>query len=336
MGQARRLALLGLERDEEASLGSLMGSLSAVDGIAWQVGSEAEADALLIDIDSMYGQMSWLRAQGGPRPIIALTAASRADADARLARPVTAAAMTEALAAIAPKLGPARAVASASPAPAAAPAAPAKSAPAAPAAVAPAIDPPPAAEPEPPRPRQLLDFLRPGQLPGAVRLRDAEPPLVVDTTRRSYLGGSALKPYLPLAAVELDAERWEAITPHEYDRLKSDLGEQPLARLQWLAGLGASRGKLLPELATALRFKLSKYPTTEREFPKHIRIATSMLKQPSTAEEIAASSGQPVEDVIDFINACAAIDLLEAEFPAAASEASEAAKGGLLGRLRRR
>lgn len=340
MGQARRLALLGFERDEEATLGSLIGGLSAVEGIAWQVGSEAEADALLIDIDSMYGQMSWLRAQGGPRPIIALTASSRADADARLTRPVSAAAMSQALLTIGPKLGAPRANAAA-PAPSEKPAAPAapaaKAAERAPEAPVPVAEPsPPPAEPEPPRPRQLIDFLRPGQLPGAVRLSDAEPPLVVDTTRRSYLGGAALKPYLPLAGEELDAERWEAITPHEYDRLKAELGEQPLGRLQWLAGLGANRGKLLPELTGALRFKLTKYPTAEREFPKHIRIATSMLKQPSTAEEIAAGSGQPVEDVRDFINACAAIDLLEAEFPAAASDAAEAAKGGLLGRLRRR
>ena len=126
------------------------------------------------------------------------------------------------------------------------------------------------------------------------------------------------------------------MTPHEYERQKAELGEQPLGRLQWLAGLGASHGQLLPELAGAERFKLSKYPTTEREFPKHIRIATTMLKQPATPAEIAEGSGQPVEDVIDFINACAAIDLIEAEFPATAGSEPEVARGGLLGRLRRR
>jgi hypothetical protein len=333
------LALLGLERDEEASLGALLGTLGKHASCAWNATPEAEAEALLIDVDSMYGQMSWLRAQGGPRPIIALTAASRADADARLARPVNAASLGAALNEIMPRLGPAR------PGPAAAAAAKpqqplkAQSSRPAPASASVAVPEPipvPAAAPaQQPRPRKLVDFVRSEQFPGAVRLRDSAPALVVDPTRGSFLGASQLKPLLPLAAMEIAAERWEAITPHEYDRLKKDLGEQPLSRLQWLAGLGASHGQLLPELEGALRFKLLKYPTTEREFPKHIRIATAMLKQAATPAEIAQGSGQPVEDVIDFINACAAVDLIEAEFPGAA-EPTEAARGGLLGRLRRR
>jgi hypothetical protein len=314
------LALLGLERDEEASLGALLGTLGKHASCAWNATPEAEAEALLIDVDSMYGQMSWLRAQGGPRPIIALTAASRADADARLARPVNAASLGAALNEIMPRLGPAR------PGPAAAAAAKpqqplkAQSSRPAPASASVAVPEPipvPAAAPaQQPRPRKLVDFVRSEQFPGAVRLRDSAPALVVDPTRGSFLGASQLKPLLPLAAMEIAAERWEAITPHEYDRLKKDLGEQPLSRLQWLA-------------------KLLKYPTTEREFPKHIRIATAMLKQAATPAEIAQGSGQPVEDVIDFINACAAVDLIEAEFPGAA-EPTEAARGGLLGRLRRR
>lgn len=352
MGQPRRLALLGLDREEEAELGQMLAAVGSRLEPRWSVAPEADAEALLIDVDSMYGQMSWLRAQGGPRPIIALTSASRADADARLARPASPEGLQEALQAIAPKLGPAArakadapkadapaptAVPAAAPAAAADPVAPAPARQAAPSAPSPAAEAPPAPAPEPPRPLQLVDFLRGGRLPGAVRLRGAEPPLVVDPTRRSYLGGAALKPLLPLAAGEITPERWEALTPHDYDRLKGELGgEQPLSRLQWLAGLGASHGRLLPELGSALRFKLSKYPTAEREFPKHIRIATSMLKQPATPEEIAQGSGQPVEDVVDFINACAAVDLIEAEFPAPAGEPAEAAKGGLLGRLRLR
>jgi len=197
---------------------------------------------------------------------------------------------------------------------------------------------PVAPAPEVRRDLRLIDFLRSQRLPGAVRLRGATPPLVVDPIGRSFLGGSTLKPLLPLVAEVLTSDRWEAVTPHEYERLKTELGsEQPLARLLWLAGLGATRGELLPDLAGASRFKLAKYPTTEREFPKHIRMATAMLKQLATVEEIASASGQPCEDVVDFINACAAIDLIETDLPAPGAEPPAAAKpGGLLGRLRGR
>src|SRR5690606_13979244 len=146
---------------------------------------------------------------------------------------------------IAPRLGPASSPPQAQPVAAAATAKPAAAAPAAakpppaPAQAAPAAQPEPAAELQPPRAGRLVDFLRPGELPGADRLRGAEPPLVVDPNARSFIGGSALKPLLGLAAQEIAAERWEAVTPHEYERQKAELGEQPLGRLQWLAGLGA-------------------------------------------------------------------------------------------------
>ncbi|MCK7593684.1 hypothetical protein [Pseudomarimonas salicorniae] len=333
MAQARRLALLGFERGEEATLATLIGSLGTRVPEEWTVVPEADAEALLIDVDSMYGQMSWLRAQGGPRPIIALTASSRTEADARVSRPLDGDGLAAALAEITPKLGPARSGAAApTPAPASPTKKPAPSA-------APAPEPAPAAPAEPaapPPPQRLVDFLRPGRLPGPVLLKDAEPKLAVDPDQRCYLGGSALKPYLPLAGQEIEAGRWEPLSAEAFAKLKGELGEQPLARLQWVAGLGASHGELLPELSAARRFKLAKYPTTEREFPKHIRIATAMLKQPATPEEIAQASGQPVEDVIDFINACAAIDLIEAELPGGGGGEAEAAKGGLLGRLRLR
>lgn len=344
MGQARRLALLGFERGEEAALGPLVAAAGARIAQRWSVAAEAEAEALLIDIDSMYGQMSWLRAQGGSRPIIALTSSSRADADARVSRPLDKESLAAALQAIGPRLpavvpgtASAPAAAGSAPKPEPTPAAPAAAAAPLPEPVAlPEPEPEPIREPEPPQPRRLVDYLRGGQLPVAVRLRDAEPALVVDPSRASYLGSTALKPLLSLAAQEIEPERWEVISPHEYERLRSASAEQPLPRLLWLAGLGACHGTLLPELTGALRFKLAKYPTAEREFPRHIRIATAMLKQPATPAEIAKGSGQPIEDVIDFINACAAIELVEAEFPQPPSEPSEPAKGGLLGRLRRR
>ena len=365
MARARTLALCGLERSEEATIRGIFDAAASRCGIPWTLADEGSADALLIDVDSMYGQMSWLRAQGGPRPIVALTAATRADADFLLPRPPTLDSLAGVLGMLAERVAGnkdgAPAASAAAPAPAPAPtaaptpaAAPQPVPPPAAAALPPTVELPRPAEaaatPAPPAPvapaapaaevrrdLRLVDFLRSQRLPGAVRLRGANPPLVVDPIGRSFLGGGALKPLLPLAAEVLTSERWEAVTPHEYERLKAELGgEQPLSRLLWLAGLGASHGELLAELSGASRFKLAKYPTTEREFPKHIRMATAMLKQLATVDEIAAASGQPREDVVDFINACAAIDLIETDLPAAAAEPVAAKPGGLLGRLRGR
>lgn len=335
MASPRTLALCGIDRRAEAGLKETFEAAARRCGVPWLLAGEGEADALLIDIDSMYGQMSYLKAQGGSRPIVALTAAARADADFLLPREFTVEALAGVLSMLSERIAARpdpQPIPLASPPPAelvrAKPAEPVQ------AAAPPPPEPEPVAEAEPPRPRQLLDALRLGRLPGPVRLRDSQPELLVDAVAGHYLAGPALKPLLPLAAEALAEERWEAISPHEYDRQEARLGaRQPLSRLLWLAGLAAGGGQLLAELAAAQRFKLAKYPQTEREFPRHIRIATAMLKQLSSVDEIAAASGSERGDVADFINACHALGLIETDQPAA-EVSTETPRGGLLGRLR--
>lgn len=360
MARARTLALCGLDRGEEAAIREFFDPAVRRCGIPWALASESEADALLIDVDSMYGQMSWLRAQGGPRPIVALTGGTRADADFLLPRPATLESLSGVLSMLtervtaqneaAPTAAAKEARATAAPKPAAAavvgaaptPVQAKTSAPLPPTIELPrpdevAVAAAPAAEPEPPRrDLQLVDYLQ-GRLPGAVRLRGSEPALVVDPIGKTFLGNGSLKPFLAIAVrTGIGSDEWEAVTPHEFDKLAKELGgPHPLPRLQWVAGLGAGSGQLRADLADAQRFKLGKYPTTEREFPKHIRIATAMLKQLSTPDELAATSGMERADVCDFINACHALGLVETDAPApAAPEPDAAAKGGLLGRLR--
>src|SRR6185437_9899238 len=75
---------------------------------------------------------------------------------------------------------------------------------------------------------------------------------------------------------------------------------------------------------------------TEREFPRHFRIATAMMKQSAVPADIAQASGTPVDDVIDYINASLAAGWLavERDEPAQA-EADAASRGNVLSRLRK-
>src|SRR3546814_9140484 len=54
---------------------------------------------------------------------------------------------------------------------------------------------------------------------------------------------------------------------------------QPLQRLQWLDALVAGSGELLPGYDPDGSYKLNKWPQTEREYPRHFRIATAMMKR---------------------------------------------------------
>lgn len=196
--------------------------------------------------------------------------------------------------------------------------------------------PPPAASVPPPAPATapppssgagLVDWLRPGALSGRARLqRGGAPALFVDFIGRQYFGPATLKPLAPYFESQIAMREFEQLDDAGWQTATAALGEpQSMTRLLWLGGLLAGGGSLLPGLDPVGRYILNKWPQTEREYPRHFRIATAMMKGPQTIAEIAAGSGSPAEDVADFINANLATGFAE---PAAGGG------GGLLGRLR--
>ncbi len=345
------ICFAGLSRAEEAEITTRFKQANASTGNLWLLTPETEADVLVIDMDSMYGQMSLMKAIGSGKILVALTANGRADTDYVLQRPVTAEAISNLFQQIeagtpAPVSAPRPAPAPAEPQLAPAPAAPAAaSAPAPTAVVAPApVEPaPPAARttaeqpafvPPPADPR-LADYLRPGALTGPVRIQLSDAPeLVLDPGNQTYLSGSALKPLLPYCAAVLPESDLVPVPAAELPALAASLGgSQPWSRLAWLCALSGGNGALAPGFGLNDKYKLLRWPQTEREFPKHFRIATVMMKGPALLTEIAEQSGVTLAEVIDYVNACLASGVAEPE--SGAPPAPEAGKGGLLGRFRR-
>jgi hypothetical protein len=315
----------------------------------WHWANESEADVLLIDVDSVYGHMDWLRAHAAGRRIIALTSHKGGDYEVLLSRPVTADAVLAAFREIdgtvdlrpAPATAPAAVPAAPAPRPAAAPApvaAAPKPVPApAPVAAAPAAAPEPA--PEPPKPvateLTLIEFFSPETLPHAARLHQGEhPSLTIDVASQTYYGPTGLKPLIPYCTGLIARKAWEPVSNTVLQGLKA-AGSQPLSRLVWLFALVNSNGQLLPGLDVNGRFKLVKWPQIEREYPKHFRIATIMMKGPATLSDIADQSGAALADVIDFVNAYSATGFVSAEGVAPVA-VEPIAPSGLIARLRAR
>ena len=373
------IGLTGMDPATEAALKSALMAANERLHSHWRLVAEAEADHIVVDMDSMYGPMSWLRLHAAGKKVIGLTSAARAQTDFRLGRPFDEEAASALLAEIAAKAGvalspqpaatpvvPTDAVEAADPV-AAAPIieipvplpasaiepSPSDVAPPAIAAVAPvpAVAPAPAPEPEPvemiapapaplppapPRERTLADWLSPALLPGRVRFRRATgPTLMIDATAGQYHGPALLKPVAGYFEGVVERGDFEEVDDSTWTRESASAGAvQSLSRLIWLGGLSTGKGQLLPGLDPEGRYRLAKWPQTEREYPRHFRIATAMMKGPSTLPEIAAGSGVPVEDVADFVNANLATGF--AEFvPESVPEPAEPPKPtGLFGRLR--
>jgi hypothetical protein len=364
-----RLGITGMDSNTESELRAAFAQAQARLGGRWVLAPEAEADHVVVDMDSMYGPMSWIRLHAAGKQVIGLTTSPRTQADHRLARPLDTDALASLLGAIAGERAQAMPEASGSAAaapssadlitasdaaprieerPAAADMLPIAPAPPADAATSGAAaseaipSQPTASEPAPEAPhappvreRGFSDWLAPGALSGRWRFVRGGAGVAFDADARFYHGPTALKPLAPLFEGRVSREDLEPLEGSAWTSAAS--GEaQPLARLQWYGGLLAGKGALLPRNDPDGRYRLLKWPQTEREFPKHFRIATAMMKGPATLSEVAASSGVTAEEVADFVNASLATGYAEFVPPPAPESAEPSRSGGLLGRLRGR
>ncbi|WP_363797837.1 hypothetical protein ABU614_22045 [Lysobacter firmicutimachus] len=394
------LGLTGMDPATESALQTAFKVANAQLGGHWSLVPEQQADFVVVDMDSMYGPMSWLRLHASGKSVIALTAAQRTQADFLLSHPVNTdsvrlllgeiavqsgqslpaaaptpapvdiphqprtdptAALPEAVvelleadraqirAAQAPAASAPTAAASAAPttvvpapaepvaAAASAPTAPATDAAPAPIAAAPVVPPAvPSAVPSITASGDgLLDWLMPGRLRGLVRLNRGGEALLIDADERKYHGPAALKPLVELFERGFAATDFETVPAAQWQAAATQAGAaMPLSRLVWFGNLLAGRGRLAPGYDPQRRYRMTKWPQTEREYPKHFRIATVMMKAPAHLAEIAEASGVSEAEVADFINANLATGFAEAEGDPAPAEGAKS--GGLFGRLRGR
>lgn len=359
---ALTLTLNGLEEDDIADFrrvfGKLRGSLEA----DWRLTDDADASLRVIDIDSIYGHMDWLKAVGsGERAAVYTSAQYARETELCLFKPLAADNLADVLNAVSAELGVQRAVAAARP-PArtedAAPAPAARVTETAAASVVPSVvakpPPSPVATPVPPAPAPapapvverdsepeaaatvedapvtIGEALRKGSIAAPVRITVGEEAWVIDPEREAYHGTEKLKPLAEALGQGLDALGPVDVIALETARRSP---AQPLARLRWFAGLMVTPGRLHDGLASDSRYMLSRWPQIEREFPRHFRIATAMMKQPGTLSEIATACGVPEPDVADFINAGDAIGIVQ--ISGDRLEASEVSRGGVMSRIRR-
>jgi len=351
------LCFTGFSRDDEAKAKAMFAQANADSG-HFELASEADANVLVIDMDSMYGHMTWLKAANSGKKTVGLTSGERCETDYILKSPMS----TDALRALLVQLAdgaPPPARAAAAPAPAAAAAAePARttgpqaalgtsileqaararttgqqqamprttgqqqamprttgSQPAMPpeegnkqianeylAAVGTGQQP---AMPTVPHEPRISDYMPANMLGGPVRLHSpGAPVLALDPGTQTYSGSASLKPLLPYVEAVIRENQLEAISHTEWEEIKAaGGGAQPYMRLLWLCGLVVGKGNLLPGYAANKKFVLTKWPQIEREFPKHFRLATVMMKGPALVSEIAEQAGVPESDAADFVNA---------------------------------
>lgn len=333
---ARRLTIQGASDEDAAHLRNMLGQAAPKLSSPWRIESGDDAELLILDVDTVYGHMDWLRAHN-TRLVAVLTAHSQGDEyELVLHKPLTVDNLVQvldraaALTAESAEEVPAPSAAKAAPPPKQAAAKPAPVAPPPP----PRPDPPPA--PEPPKDRRLHDWLGGHAFAVAVRIHTTgAPDLILDPAHSTYYAEGNLRALAPHCARVVTHEELLEVSPVELARLQASGKGQPFTRLAWLSHVLGSNGHPAHGVDVNAKFKMSRWPQIEREFPKHFRIATVMMKQPATLDEIAEQSGASLHDVIDFVNGYHAIGFVEAEAPVTETAPSrDTGRGAILSRLK--
>ena len=348
MSTTRTIAVTGATEQDAARITALLERHRHKLAHPWESGEAADADLLLVDIESAYGQMDWLRARSRGRLVIAYTSAAEPlEPEFSLRKPVVSGELVALLnrfgagmngrkpEAPAP-MRPANAETyDASAAPSAAnDAKPAKITAERPAQIVAPMPP----KAEPPRPQacfidELLGALDASD--GPVRLvHEGLPSIIIDPARqRWYAGVGGLKPLAGWSKYPFSRDQLIHLDAAEFAGAIEIMSAQPYSRLVWFARLMRSEGNLEPGLPADARYRLTRWPQVEREFPKHFRIATQMMRGTGSIEEIAAQSTAGVADVVDFINAYNALGYVECEAMLPVTAPND--RSGLLERVRK-
>ncbi|HEX7324528.1 MAG TPA: hypothetical protein VF292_04125 [Rhodanobacteraceae bacterium] len=191
-------------------------------------------------------------------------------------------------------------------------------------ATADAVDPalPAAAAGADPAPSNAAAALARGVVAGACKLVGADGcELVIDPERGTYhFASTLLAPLTPL--LQQPANAWQPVLETDVTAIRTAASPaQSLVRLRWYAGLIATPGVLDRRLATDAGFKLLRWSPTEREFPRHFRIARAMLGGFSRTAAIGAAVGVPEPEIIDYVNASYAAGNLAMEAVSAGTAA---------------
>ena len=374
---ALTLGLTGMDPATEASLKVAFNAANTRLAGAWTLLADDQAQHVIVDMDSMYGPMSWLRLHAAGKTVIGLTSAPRTQADFRLAQPFDAGSLQELLLELAPPAPVNVDAPTAQAVPSGLSAAPQRedqlpeeqpvptseesAAPTGLGAVAVAtneiptrrepasagaaetVPAAPSLQPHVPsvhsapvvsEPHTLTEWLASGRITGQVGFERDGVTLLLDLDRREYFGPTTLKPLTPHVTADANASDFRTL-PDWTQRAAGFGAAQPLSRLLWFGGLMAGQGQLLPGFDPEARYLMLKWPQTEREYPRHFRIATVMMKGPTTLTEIAEGSGVSLADVNDFVNANLATGFADVErLPE--PEAEPRKPTGLFSRLRGR
>lgn len=145
---------------------------------------------------------------------------------------------------------------------------------------------------------------------------------VTDKAGRSVIFEMERRRYYTVNLIQMEVEdliaspannvRIEEPDNSEFARETQILKPQDLEPPLWTAALAVSNGQLFEGLSLDDSYRLNRWPDLKKlgHDPLHLKL-TALLRRGGTIEYFTGFTKEPREDVVDFINACRALDYLE-------------------------
>lgn len=189
--------------------------------------------------------------------------------------------------------------------------------------------------------QRVLDvILERGNTP--IRIINGESTIIIEKSRRQYFGDASAESVKSLLLSDNDSVHIEEIEVERLAEYTGGLTTHELDAPLWAAVLDTSRGHLLSELSANHTYRLRRWPDFKKldHKPIHVRLTVFLSKRGGDINGLSRLSGIPVDRVIDFVNACHALQYLEIQTepvaPPTQKQPVNKSKLGLFSRIRAR
>lgn len=152
----------------------------------------------------------------------------------------------------------------------------------------------------------LAEHLRRGSWTTPVLLSEQGwPELIIDSGSGTWYYDGAISDMTPVMFAQPIADSAGVrLGSEELVERTAGMHQRSLSELKWFAGLVQSRGRLHPDLAGGFEFMLTQVPPQAIDNPRFQGMAQALIRAPITIDQLHHQSGEPVETVAAFLNAC--------------------------------
>lgn len=131
------------------------------------------------------------------------------------------------------------------------------------------------------------------------------PELIIDPGSGTWFYDGSISDVTPrLFSEDIPASAGVVLSSVELAERVGEMSQRPLSELKWYAGLAQSRGKLHPDLIGEIELMLTQAPAQAMDVEAYQRLTRILIREPVTLDSLHRKSGEPVETVVSFLNAC--------------------------------